>query len=193
MLESHEHKYTIAEFWRLVETFPEHKYEYANGYVRMMTGGSPAHAQIGANVNAVLVNALRGRECNAYTSDLIVQLSGDRCYCPDAVVSCDPRDWTQKKAAQSPSVVVEVLSPRTERIDKDEKLPAYQKFPTIQDILLVDSRRCYVVHYHRVASSTWEFSYYERNDDVIELASIDVSFPVSELYDKVYLELEEER
>ncbi|HTI14327.1 MAG TPA: Uma2 family endonuclease [Dictyobacter sp.] len=191
MIEGSEHRYTLEEFWRLVETFPEHKYEYIDGYVRMMTGGSPAHSQIGANVNRVLGNALYDKECNVYNSDLMIQLSEDRCYYPDAVVSCDPRDWAQKKVVQSPSVVVEVLSPGTERIDKNEKLAAYQKYPTIQDILLVDSRRCYVEHYHRVDYPKWEISYYESGDNVVELECIEVSFSVRELYHKVYLELED--
>ncbi|MDQ2714719.1 MAG: Uma2 family endonuclease [Chloroflexota bacterium] len=47
-------QYTLAEYWQLVETFPQHKYEYVDGYVRMMTGGSPSHAQLQARLSYLL-------------------------------------------------------------------------------------------------------------------------------------------
>jgi Uma2 family endonuclease len=191
MIEGSEHHYTLEEFWRLVETFPEHKYEYVNGYVRMMTGGTPAHSQIAVNISTVLNMGLDESECNVYGSDAMVQLNNDRIYYPDVSVSCDPRDWTEKKALQSPGVVVEVLSPSTERIDKNEKLAAYQSYPAIQDILLVDSRCHYVEHYHRIAEREWNVKYYKNDEDVVYLECIDVSLSVGRIYRKVYLELED--
>ncbi|GCE25675.1 hypothetical protein KDA_11590 [Dictyobacter alpinus] len=185
-------KYTLEEYWKLAETFPERKYEYVDGYIRMMTGGSPAHGQIAVNISHLLVSALSSSDCNVYSSDVAIQLTNDKCYYPDISVSCDPRDWTRKKALESPSVVVEVLSPTTERIDKIEKLQAYQYYPTIQEILFVDSRKCYVEHHHRVGSFQWSVSLYKNRDDVVALSSIEVHFTVREIYHKVYLELEED-
>ncbi|GER87043.1 hypothetical protein KDW_12050 [Dictyobacter vulcani] len=183
-------KYTLDEYWKLVETFPERKYEYVDGYIRMMTGGSPAHGQIAANLSYLFVSALRSSDCNVYSSDVAVQLTDDKCYYPDISVSCDPFDWTRKKALEAPSVVVEVLSPTTERIDKIEKLQVYQYYPTIQEILFVDSRKCYVEHHHRVSVSQWAVSLYRDRNDVVELASIETRFSLREIYAKVYLELE---
>jgi Uma2 family endonuclease len=92
---------------------------------------------------------------------------------------------------EAPTVVVEVLSLTTEKIDKLEKLEAYRRYPTIQDILYVDSRRHYVEHHHRISSHKWEVSSCEDEDERIDLASIDVSLAVCDIYLKVYLELEE--
>jgi Uma2 family endonuclease len=186
------HKYTIDEYWRQVEAFPEYKYEYIDGDIRMMTGGSPAHSQIAANIVGLLFLALHSQECNVYTSDGALQLTENRVYYPDVSVSCDPADWTRGKALEAPSVVVEVTSPSTEKADRTEKLDVYQRYPTIQEILLVDSRRCQVRHYHRVGAYKWEDFLYEHEDDVIDLESIGVSLTVREIYLKVYLELEEE-
>ena len=184
-------EYTIDEYWKLVETFPDRKFEYVDGEIRMMTGGSPAHAQIGMNIGGLLMIALRERECNVYNSDAVVQLTDYREYCPDVTVSCDPADWTRKKALEAPTVIVEVLSPTTEKTDRAEKLLAYQQYPTIQEILFVDSRKCFVEHYHRIGVSKWEDTIYTHDEDVIELSSIDVSLMVKDMYFKVYLELEE--
>ncbi|GCE15245.1 Uma2 family endonuclease [Tengunoibacter tsumagoiensis] len=102
--------YTVEEYWRMVETFPNHAYEYVDGHIRLMTGGSPAHSQIIANLSHLVVAALWNKECHVYNSDVTVQLSKSRYYHPDLTVSCDPHDWTQTKALASPTFIVEVHS-----------------------------------------------------------------------------------
>jgi Uma2 family endonuclease len=191
MLNSKKCTYSLEEYWQLVESSPDHKYEYIDGQIRMMTGGTPAHGQITANISSLLFIALRETECNVYSSDVALNLANLRAYYPDVSVSCDPADWTRKKALEAPSVVVEVLSPSTESIDKSEKLAAYQNYPTIQEILLVNARQRLVEHYHRVDTKKWEMFRYMSNNNVVELTNIDVSLAVKEIYHKVYLELED--
>lgn len=186
-----EYSYSLEEYWKVAELDPGHKYEYIDGYIRMMTGGSPAHGQISLQVGSLLNAALHDAECNVYGSDVAVRVAEKRYYYPDASVSCDPADWTQKKALESPSVVVEVLSPATERVDRVEKLQAYQHLPVIQEIVYVDARKRYGEHYHRISSHDWKLSIYSDSDDVIELSSIDVRLTVRDIYFKVYLEGED--
>ena len=186
-----DYNYSLDEYWQLVDTFLDQKYEYVEGDVRLMTGGSPAHAQIGANIARVLGNALVERECTVYNSDAIVKLSARRYYCPDVSVSCDPADRARTRALEAPVVVIEVISPSTEKIDKTEKLEAYQQHPTIQDILLVDARRRYVEHYYRRYAYTWEVSQYRYEHERIHLASIGARLTLAEIYLKVYLESQE--
>src|SRR5579859_2765724 len=184
--------YTLKEFWQIVEESPNRKYEYVHGHIRLMSGGSPAHAQIAGNIITQLNIALRDEECNVYTSDAFVQMAEQFCYLPDVTVSCDPYDWTRKKALVAPTVVVEVLSPSTETIDKKEKLVAYKQYPTIQDILFVESRKHYIEHYNRSGpEDEWQLDIYEGDDDAINLASIEVTLQAHEIYRKVYLEMEE--
>src|SRR6516225_12321221 len=83
---------SMDEYLALVEHDPEHAYEYLDGRVYMMTGGSPDHAIIGSNLNGLLQAFLRGRRCIVYTSDVYVQLSEQYRVCPDVTVSCDPLD-----------------------------------------------------------------------------------------------------
>jgi len=184
-------RYTLDEYWRLAEALPMRKYEYVDGDIRLITGGSPAHGQIAANIIGLLTMALRSRECNVYSSDVAVQLQENHLYYPDISVSCDPADWTRKKALEAPSAIVEVMSPSTKKIDKTEKLEVYQRYPTIQEILLADSQRRRIEHHHRIGTYTWEESLYEHTDDRIKLRCLGISFTVQEVYWKVYLELEE--
>lgn len=185
-------KYTLDEYRRIVESLPERKYEYIDGDIRMMTGGPLAHSQISARIAGILDRALYNTDCNVYGSDAAVELFHNRIYYPDASVSCDPADWTRTKALESPTVIVEIHSPSTEKTDRGEKLLAYQQYPTIQEILFVDSRRRFVEHHYRVGVSQWQHFIFTNNADVVELSSIDVRFTLQEIYAKVYLELEEE-
>lgn len=73
-------------------------------------------------------------------------------------------------------------------------MAAYQALPAIQDILLVDSHKRRVEHYHRVLPhrlQKWDFVMYDQDDHLIELASIGVQLTVRAIYRKVYLEQEE--
>ncbi|GER91222.1 hypothetical protein KDW_53840 [Dictyobacter vulcani] len=88
--------YTVDDYWKMIEAFQDRKYKYIDGYIRMMTGGSLAHAQIEVNLARLFGNALLDSECVTYGPGAILRLSEDHYYCPDLSVSCDPADWTKK-------------------------------------------------------------------------------------------------
>src|SRR5947208_4023884 len=110
----HNERKSRAEYFAHLENDPEHRYEYVDGYIYMMTGGSPDHSIIGNNIGRILGNLLQGRRCIVYNSDLYVELSDNYRVCPDATVSCDSRDRGSKDAIPYPCLLVEVLFPPTE-------------------------------------------------------------------------------
>ncbi|GCF06845.1 Uma2 family endonuclease [Dictyobacter arantiisoli] len=186
-----QHFYSLDEYWHIAANLPDQKYEYVDGDIRMMTGGSPAHAQIAARIAGLLDRALYATSCNVYGSDVAVEFSQKRIYYPDVSISCDLEDRKRKKSIEAPAVIVEVHSPSTEKIDRGEKLLAYQQHPTVQEIVFVDSRKHFVEHHHRSGISKWEHFLYADEDDVVELTSIDTTLLVRDIYHKVYLELED--
>ena len=60
---------SVEEYFTLEENSPDTRYEYLDGYVYMMSGGSANHATIGGNIYALLKGLLRGDSCKAYNSD----------------------------------------------------------------------------------------------------------------------------
>src|SRR5690242_5468191 len=127
---------SINKFFALVESDPEHRYEYIDGYPYMMTGGTPDQSIIGANMNRILGEQLRKRPCIVYNSDVYIELSDKTsCLCPDASVSCDRRDRHAVKVIHYPCVVAEVLSASTKAHDPGIKSELYQNTPTVQEIL----------------------------------------------------------
>ena len=183
-----EAKMTVEEFFELMESNPDFRYEYIDGEVYMMTGGKRRHALLCNTLGSILKGILRDKSCLVFNSDACVQLAENRYVCPDLTVSCDPRDGDNDDEHEEddnlvryPRLVVEVLSPSTKARDRNKKVLLYQACPTIQDYLIVDTESPTVWHYQREASNMWTV-HMLKLEDSIELASIDARFPVAEIY-----------
>lgn len=180
------------EYFALLERDPEHRYEYLDGDIYMMTGDSPNHAIIGGNIVTILNNLLQGRRCIVYDSDLYVELDNYRV-CPDVTVSCDPRDRVAKDAVRYPTLVVEVLSPSTEARDRGRKSLHYRSCPTTQEYLLVTADAPIVEVFHREKNGFWMLSTLGL-DDSVALTSLGIQFPVAEVYrNTVFMDEEESK
>ncbi|MEO7020095.1 MAG: Uma2 family endonuclease [Ktedonobacteraceae bacterium] len=173
---------SLEEFLKLEKSDPDHLYEYIDGYPYMMTSGSPDHALIENNIGRILGNLLRRRPCLVYGPDVIFQLSGKDRFSPDLSVSCDKRDRNAEKVIQYPCLVVEVLSPGTRGKDKGIKADLYQEWPSIQEILFIDTQVLRVQLYRREGDS-WRILSFGPGQTV-ELTSLGVQFPVVEVYEK---------
>lgn len=178
---AHNERISLEEYFALLERDPEHRYEYLDGYIYMMTGGTPDHSIIGNNVGRILGTLLQSRRCIVYNSDLYVELSDNYRVCPDVTVSCDPRDRGAKEVIRYPSLVVEVLSPTTEARDRGKKSLRYRSSQTVQEYLLIDTEALIVELFRREKNSFWTL-YTLGPDDYIELTSLSIRFPVIEIY-----------
>ena len=181
-----EHSAHREEYLVLVEQDPEHAYEYLDGRVYMMECGTPDHAIIGSNVNGLLQAFLRSHRCIVYNSDVYLQLSERYRVCPDVTVSGDPRDRGAREVIHYPSLVVEVLSPTTEARDRGQKSLQYRSSPSIQEYVLISSEFPLVEVFRRDKQGFWSL-YTLAIDDTIELTSLDLRFPVDDIYQNTSL------
>ncbi len=172
---------SLEEYFATLEKDPEHRYEYLDGDMYMMTGGSPDHSIIGGNILRILGNLLQGRRCIVYNSDVYVELAENYRVCPDVTVSCDSRDRGARDAIHYPSVVVEVLSPTTEARDRGKKSLRYRSSETIQEYLMVSADAPIIEVFRREKNDFWTLYTLGKNDTV-ELASLAVRFPVTAIY-----------
>src|SRR6266700_4421058 len=157
------------------------RYEYLDGELRMLAGGSPDHAIIIANLTATIKGPLKGSQCRVYNSDVQLQLSAKRYVFPDITVSCDQRDRNQKETIRHPCVVVEVLSSTTEAADRGKKAAYYRACPTIQEYMMVDSEEVFV-EVHRREEERWTINTFEPGD-TITLESLGIQFPIEDAYE----------
>lgn len=175
---------SVEEYLQLDRSSIETRYEYIDGYVRMLAGGTLDHATIGANIISILRRSLRGSPCRVFTSDARVRISRTRFVYPDASVSCDEQDRGQNDNVQSPRLVVEVLSPSTEGYDRGRKFSFYRECPAIQEYLLIDAQRPMLEVYRREKHDFWILRAYHMEEEV-ELTNLGVHFAVSEVYEDV--------
>jgi len=91
------------------ERAQEERYEFVDGIVRMMVGGTLAHARIKGNVYASLREQLGGSRCEVFFDGPKVVTAGASMY-PDAVVTCAPDLAPDADAVPEPVLILEVLS-----------------------------------------------------------------------------------
>jgi Uma2 family endonuclease len=180
---------SVEEYFELEENNPDTRYEYLDGYVYMMSGGSANHATISGNIYAILKSFLRGGPCRVYNSDMKVRVSEKRYFHPDVTVTCDPRDRGTADLIQSPRLVIEVLSPSTEARDRGRKLQCYLACTSIEEYLLGDTRSMRIEIY-RKEQKKWVYDAFEAGDEV-ELITLSVRFPVADAYEDVIFEKDE--
>jgi Uma2 family endonuclease len=114
------------------------RHEYLDGEVYAMVGASDRHGLLSLNLASLFSQRLPDR-CQVFMSDMKVRIQTaerDIFYYPDVLVSCDVRD-RETDYRQYPCLVVEVLSPHTERIDRFEKSLFYRQLDTLQEYVLV--------------------------------------------------------
>lgn len=191
MAQPHWSMMSVEEYLQLDRSSLETRYEYVDGHITMMAGGTADHATIGANVISILHGLLRGSPCRVFTSDLRVQLNESRYVYPDVSVSCDERDRGRVDIVQSPRVVVEVLSPGTEAYDRGKKFRLYRQCATIQEYVLIDTQEQRVEIYRRQKSMLWPLYIFEENTDV-DLVSLGIRFPIASVYENVEFSIEDE-
>lgn len=163
------------------------KYEYQDGAVRLMAGGSKEHDDIAFNIRAALKQLFTSGPCFVQGSDMRVQISQGTYFFPDVTVSCDVADRRRGNTLiRSPRIVVEVLSPSTEKFDRGEKLLAYQACPTIAEIVLVSQFAPYVEIWRRDEhdATTWHYAHYSTGTEV-EFTSLDVRLSMADIYREV--------
>jgi Uma2 family endonuclease len=161
------------------------RHEYVAGEVFAMAGASKAHGSIALNVGAALRNHLRGKPCRAYIADMKVRVKQDSAYYyPDVVVTCAARDLAADAPAHyldAPNLIVEVLSDATERIDRSEKLRAYQQLDSLVEYVIInqDKRELEI---HRRTPTGWQRDILERGD-ICQLQSVAIDLSLDQIYE----------
>lgn len=178
-------RYTIEEYFELERGSAE-RYEYFDGEVVAMSGGSINHSLIASNIMVALGNRLRERACRVLTSD--VRLKTPKAFpyrYPDVAVVCDTPEVETVQGFEmlvNPVLIVEVLSPSTASYDHDEKFRIYQSIPSFREYLIVAQDSPRVTHYLRQGDGFWLRKDFEGMAVELSLASLGCTLPLAEIY-----------
>lgn len=186
------HSMSPTEYLQWEEVQPI-RYEYINGQIFAMTGGTLPHNSIALNLAAGLKRYLKGKGCKVFIADAKVGVSQDGPFhYPDVMVTCDSRDQTARYIVYHPCLVVEVLSPTTAQIDQGRKFRSYRQIETLQEYVLIESEAMNVDCYRLNEKGKWELTAYSlENTNSIDtdvdvyFSSVDFHYPMSLLYEDV--------
>jgi Uma2 family endonuclease len=172
-----------AEYLALERASTE-KHDYLAGEVFAMAGASFVHGLIVRNIVAAYYNQFRGGPCRAVGSDLRVKAIDPSFYAyPDVVVlSGDPKfEDGERDTLLNPAVVVEVLSPSTERYDRGLKFAQYRRIASLQEYVLVAQDEPRVERFLR-ADNSWTLREHTQINDVLALESVPLRVSLREVY-----------
>jgi len=168
----------------------ELRYEFVNGSVYAMTGGTVPHNDIAVNLLTALRPHVRAEGCRVNIADVKVQVTPSTYRYPDLVVSCDDRDQTAVQAIQYPKLIVEVLSAGTEARDRGEKFQEYRTIPSLEEYVLISSTQVNVEIYRRGEGRLWLYTAYQ-SSDMIPLESLGFELPIALIYEGVVFDNED--
>lgn len=183
--------FVTPEEYLELERKAEFKSEYHNGEVFAMSGGSRKHSKIAWKLTSILDRQLQGKSCEGFTSDIRVLVASSGLYTyPDLSVACEQPRFAdaQVDTLLNPTLIVEILSPSTERYDRGEKAKLYRDMPSLKELLLVAQDAFDVELYRRQGEAHWDLFHAVGLDASIELKSIGCTLTLREIYENVLSE-----
>ncbi|MDY7022956.1 MAG: Uma2 family endonuclease [Cyanobacteriota bacterium] len=167
------------------EAKQELRYEYIDGEILAMTGGTIPHTKIYLNLYTALRPHLSQRGCEAYVSDVKVQTNqNNRSFYPDLVVTCHPDDLKARDCIEYPTVIMEVLSPSAAYYANTKKFKYYRQIPSLQEYVLIDLESKFSQVYRRGEGKMW-LNYLCEGEEAIALDSIEFECNLNLIYEGV--------
>jgi Uma2 family endonuclease len=180
--------YVSVDDYFAIERQSDERHEYHNGTIVAMVGASLVHNQIQINLIASLKPQLRSNGCSGFGSALRVQARDRRTYCyPDLSVVCGKPELMpfRPDTLVNPVLVIEILSPSTERHDRGQKFAHYRQIASLREYVLIAQDRPMIAHYVRQDSGSWLWSAVEGLTATITFPTIGATVALAEIYDEV--------
>jgi Uma2 family endonuclease len=170
------------------EEISQIKHEFIDGEVYAMAGTSQNHNRITGNFYNFLLTQLRDSSCEPFIENVKVLAAENVFYYPDVLVTCEG-NFKNPYYCEEPILIIEVVSPSTAQVDRREKLRAYQQMPSVQEYVIVEQEKISVEIHRRQPDGRWITYFFSRNDEEFTLESVDLTFPLTEVYRRVTFDL----
>ncbi len=169
----------------------EGRYEYFGGEVFEMSGGSPEPSLLGSRIGYLLGNSLYPKGCSVYNSDVKIKVPTLPPYrYGDISALCGQpiyESLINQRLLVNPTLIVEVLSPSTEKYDRDKKFKAYKSIESLRHYLLVWQSEKFVALYTKHNEKFWFQSEYGAGE-TLKLESLECDLSVDEIYQGIIYE-----
>jgi len=202
-------KLTLEEYLKLEEENHQ-KYEYHDGYVYAMSGGTFNHSMIGGSIYGEIRDKLKGKPCKPVNNDLKLWLEHNNRYVyPDCMVVCGKFEFSDdhKDAITNPVIIVEVLSKSTEGYDRGDKFKNYRELSSLGHYVLISQDKPQIEIYSRredleitendsvTDTSLWKITTLEGLDKILSLVLLNndkieekIEIALKDIYENVEFE-----
>ncbi len=181
------HFYTLEEYFEVVKS-SEKKYEYWNGQVFLMSGGTRTHAFISDNLQKAINNQLSNK-CRVFSSGMAIKVpTAPPFRYADLSVACNQLVFEEIGGVDTlvnPILLVEVLSPSSQNYDRGAKFTFYQSIASFSEYLLVEQNQPRIVHYVKENNDTWTPNEIIGIESHLVLSSINCTLVLSDVYQDV--------
>lgn len=190
MVAKRDESMSVEDFLTLDREKLDQKYELRNGRMIAMAGGTINHGTLISNTHAFIQVHLRKSPCRVFSEGTLKV--EDECYLPDIMVTCNEQDLTGNKTyVEHPKLVIEVLSPSTEKNDRVDKVWVYTQCLSIQEYILINWDIMMIQKMTRKGTEgldqfQWIDKWYYQGER-LELETIDLALSVDDIYEKVDL------
>lgn len=189
---------TIEEYLEF-ERNSDIKHEYINGIVRPVYLESddyiPSFSHVNHNrLTAMLTHLTIGHlqnDCEAFAMNQRIKIENpDTYFYPDISVVCGQPHFTDDnpQALLNPILIIEVLSPSTEKFDRDDKFRMYRSLESLREYVLVSQDTPQIKSFYLNDTHIWEFTDAVGLDSSILLQSIDCTLSLADVYQRVIFE-----
>lgn len=162
------------------------RFEYVAGGIYEMECESRAHSRIVGNVGIALHAHFSKGRCAVYISGMKVRFEIGRksfVYSPDVVAECSPKN-TPERWLEEARLIVEVLSPSTQVVDRREKRLNYPHIETLEEYVLISQGSPEVTIHRRVQG--WHPVVLTAISETAELRSVQLDLPLRDIYEQVF-------
>ncbi|WP_338815037.1 Uma2 family endonuclease [Bernardetia sp. Wsw4-3y2] len=189
-------KLTFQEYINL-ERENDQKYEYHDGFVIAMAGGTINHSRISGNIFGKFWSLLneKGGDCEVLNSDTKLAFQDKKKYLyPDAMVVCGEVEESEHKnhGVTNPIIIIEVLSKSTEELDREDKFSLYKQIPSLEYYVLILQDKPQLEIYRRMKlekqdanKSLWQIETITGIEKMLSFPTLDIKIPFTDIYRKV--------
>lgn len=159
------------------------KYEYLDGEIFAMSGGTGNHSRITMNAVIAIGQQVAHSPCHVHSSDMRIKISETQYIYPDFSVVCGEDEYAtdSETILVNPTLVAEVMSPSTADYDRGAKGDFYRSLPSVQAYLLFDQDRILAQLYTRHEAG-WLLREFKSLDLAVPLKSIQCDLPLADVY-----------
>ena len=163
------------------EQAQELRHEFIAGRVIAMAGGTKNHNRLIKTLARLLDDKLVDSDCEVFTESIKVKFNQDFFY-PDVVVDCSEDEQEDEQFAQSPKLIIEVLSPSTRDKDKGTKFLRYINIDSVMEYVVVEPNIPSIEVFRRLQH--WQMRHYGL-EDTIKFESVDLTVSVKDIYKQI--------